>query len=306
MKERFVNQVIVEGYIFDHNLEKRTSKAGQDYIGGTIQIATDEEGMTVVPVRFIYVTPTYKNGNPNRTYSVMEQIIDAGIKFVDAGISATKVKVTGSIGVNDFLGRDGNMVCVKEIAGSFCDIVQSVSGKAPTFEADMLICGTKENEVENGDDYLTLDGYCFNFRGDLLPVSFSVVNPNGMKYFESQEVSQNEPMFIKVWGEIVSTIIKKETVVESDWGDSQVNVSTRTITAWNITGSSANGGDFDDESTITKEEFETAKKNRIEFVAQKKADAEEYRNSKQGKAGFPEPKEEKKAGSPTASKDFVF
>lgn len=311
MKERFVNQVIVEGYIFDHTLAHRTSGAnsknpGQEFINGTINIATDEAGTNVIPVVFSYVVPTYKSGNPNRTYQVLDQILNSGTKFVEVGANATKVKVTGNVDTNDFLGRDGNMVTAKRVSGSFCDIIQVISETPATFKADMLIYNTREREVEGDDNYLELDGYCFNFRGDLLPVTFSVVNPKGMKFFESQEISQNEPLMTQVWGEIVSTIVKHETVTESDWGDAQVNVSTRTFTAWNVIGSSRDGMEFDDESTITKDELEAAKKRRVEYIAAEKARQEEYRNSTQGKAGFPEPKEEKKAASPTAVADYQF
>lgn len=311
VKQRFLNQVIVEGYIFDHTLTHRitgekSKNPGQQYINGVIQIATDETGTNVIPVHFNYVVPEYKSGNANRTYQVLSQLIDSASKFTEVGDKATKVKVTGSVEANDFLGRDGQMVCSKRIGGSFCDIIQSISDDPAHFDVEMLITSTRTCEVENGDDYLELNGYCFNFRGDLLPVTFSVVNPKGMEFFESQSVSEVEPMFSKVWGKIVSTVVKREETVESDWGEPEIKVSSRTFTAWNVVGSSNNVGEFDDESTITKDEYEAARKARVEYVANEKARQEEYRNTQSGKAGFPEVKSEQKAASPTAAKDFVF
>lgn len=311
MKEKFINQVIVEGYIFNHTLTHRTTGAnsknpGQDFINGNIDIATDPEGLNVVTVTFSYVTPTYKSGNANRTYQVLDQIINSASKFTEVGDSATKVKVTGAVDTNDFLGRDGNMVCIKRIAGSFCDIIQEISDKPATFDADMLINVVREREVEDGEDYVELEGYCFNFRGDLIPVTFSVVNPNGMKYFLDQDVSKNDPLMMEVWGVITSTVVKKEQVVESDWGESNVEISTRTFTAWNVIGSKNNEIGFDDEKTITKDELAEAEKRRVEYVASEKARQEEYRNSKSGKAGFPETKSEKKSASPTVTADYKF
>ena len=312
MKKDFINQVKVEGYVFDHNLTHRVTgekskNPGQEFINGTISVATDPEGTNVTQVTFAYVTPVYsKSGKPNQTYNVLNQIIEQGVKFTEAGTDATKVSITGSINTNDFLGRDGNMVCAKQIAGSFCNIVQAISGKPATFQADMLINTTRMREVENDDDYLEVEGYCFNFRGDIIPVTFSCVNPKGIEYFESQDISKNDPLFTKVWGEIVSTVVQKEETVESDWGEPQVNITSRTFTAWNITGMKSYEAGFDDDSTITKDELVEAEKVRVEYVARRKAEQEEYRNSQSGKAGFPEPKAEKKTGSPTAIADYTF
>lgn len=310
MKERFINQVIVEGYIFDHTLTHRVTgehskNPGTDFINGNISIATSPDATSIVNVTFSYVTSTYKSGNANRTYQVLDNIINNGVTYKDQGTNATRVRVTGAIEANDFLGRDGEMVCVKRVGGSFCDISQSDDFKA-NFEADMLMTAARNREVEDGDDYLEIDGYCFNFRGDLIPVTFTVESEGGIKYFESLDISQNNPVFEKVWGDIVSNVIEKEEVIESNWGEPQVKITSRSFTAWNIIGSNNDSEGFDDESTITKDELEKAKKARIEYVAAEKARQEEYRNSQGGKAGFPEPKNEKKASSPTAASDFVF
>lgn len=312
MKNNFINQVKLDGYLFDHTLTHRTTgpnskNPGQDFINGTISIATDDSGTNVTQVVFSYVTPIYaKSGKNNQTYNVLDQIINNGATFTEVGTNATKVSVTGSIDTNDFLSRDGNMVCAKRVAGSFCNIVQSISGNPAKFEADILINATREREVEGGDDYLEIDGYCFNFRGNLLPVTLSCVNPKGIQYFESKDISKNDPLFTKVWGEIVSTVVKREETIESDWGEPQVTVSSRTFTAWNITAMKSYEAGFDDDSTITKAELEEAEKVRIEYVAAEKARQEEYRNSQNGNAGFPTAKEDKKASSPTASADYVF
>lgn len=306
MKEKFVNQAVVQGYVFDHTLMKRTTKDdNREFINGTINIATDETATNIVPVTFIFVAPTYKNGNANRTYGVLEQLINSGRKFVDCGEEATKIKVTGSVGVNDFLGRDGNMVAAKRVVGSFCDIITDIAEPAATFEVDMLVNATRMKEVNEGDDYLEVEGYCFDFRGDIVPVTFSVENKKGIAYFENLDISKNEPLFTKVWGAIISTIVKKETVVESDWGEPQVTVSSRSFTAWNITGMKTYEDEFDEETTITKKELEAAEQRRVEHVAAEKVRAEEYRKSKNGNAGFPETSK-KKSESPTASANYEF
>lgn len=53
MKNRMINDIHVEGYLYEHNLEKRetgpnSKNPGTEYISGTIGIATDEAMNNVV------------------------------------------------------------------------------------------------------------------------------------------------------------------------------------------------------------------------------------------------------------------
>ena len=164
-----------------------------------MQIATDDQGLNVVEVNFTYVTEKYtKSGKDNATYAVLNQIIESGKTFEEVGTAATKVRVDGSVEVNDFPGRDGNMVAAKRIGGSFVHFMNGPITQAPSFETDMLIAGTSMHEVENGDDYLDIRGYAFNFRGDLVPVNYSVINEGGIKYFEDCDISNANPLLTKV------------------------------------------------------------------------------------------------------------
>ena len=127
----------------------------------------------------------------------------------------------------------------------------------------------------------------FNFRNDVLPVEFSVRSEGGIKYFESQDISNSNPMVTKVWGDILSTIIQIEHEVESAFGDPTVNVTTRTIRSWDVIGASAEPMEWDDDSTITKAELKQKLSEREERLADQKKRDEEYRNSQSGKSGFP-------------------
>ena len=68
-----INQVHVEGRVYDFTIaEKVTGEAsknpGTPYIGGTIDVATDEACLNVVTVNFTYVTETTSKGNKNNTH----------------------------------------------------------------------------------------------------------------------------------------------------------------------------------------------------------------------------------------------
>ena len=300
MAKNFINNVHIEGRIFNHTLQKRitgeqSKNPGTEYIGGTINVATDEEGINIVPVRFTYVTAFYsKSGKPNDTYNVLGQIIDNGKTWEKNGKDeAAQVRIDGDIEVNDFLGRDGNMVEAKGVRGSFIHFANGQYGlnadenKRNTFNADMLIAATIPQEVENGQDYLNLRGYVFAYRNALVPVTFSIHNPAGIEYFEKCDISNENPLLTKVWGHIISTVQEIKEEIQSAFGTSSVNVTTRTLRAWEIEGCAVEPYEWNDESTITIAEFKQLLEAREQVKAEAKKRAEDRNNSAIGKSGFP-------------------
>ena len=319
MRDSFINKVHIEGRVFNHTLQKKVSgenskNPGTEFIGGQINVATDEEGINIVPVRFTYVTEYYpKSGKPNDTYKVLSQIIDDDECWEkDGKDQAPQVRIDGDIEVNDFMGRDGEMVEAKQIRGSFVHYANGSYGlnsnenQRNTFEADMLIAATIDQEVENGDDYLNLRGYVFAYRNALVPVTFTVRSPGGISYFQKRDISNANPLLTKVWGNIISTTQEIKTEVESAWGGPQVNVTTRTLRAWEIVGSSDTPYEWDDESTLTIDEFKKLLEQREETKAAAKKRAEEFAASRNnGKSAFPSNNDSGNS-SPTAPANFKF
>lgn len=318
--KQFENKVHLEGRIFSHTLQKRVTgeqskNPGTEYIGGTLNIATDEAGINVVPVRFTYVTAVYsKSGKPNDTYNVLSQIIENDVTWEKNGKEAApQVRIDGDIEVNDFLGRNGEMVEAKGVRGSFVHFANGSFGlnsdenKRNTFEADMLIIATIPQEPEGGESYLNLRGYVFAYRNALVPVTFSIHIPAGITYFEKCDISNNNPLLTKVWGNIVSTTQEIKTEVESAFGGSQVNVTTRTLRAWDVIGCAVEPYEWNDEATITAAEFQNLLADREQVKAEAKHRAEERNNSASGSAGFPSSgSEAPKNSSPTAAMNFKF
>lgn len=282
MKDNFENAVDVRGWVFNHNLAKKVSKKGVEYIGGSINVATDKDAVNVVPVNFMYVTPTWKNGKPNTTYNFLEQIINENNTYELNGDRATKVRIDGDIECNDFVTREGEMASPKRVRGSFAhpetgDIATVGCAK---FKADMLIEGYQEVEVENGDNYGRIRGYVFNFKKDFLPVELTIRTAAGMGYFEKAEISVSEPMLTKVWGNIVCTTIEKRTETENAFGAPTVNITTRTLRAWDIEGASVDPMEFGDESTMTAEDVTKGKADREQYLAEVRANHDEFQKNK--------------------------
>lgn len=320
MKNSWINKCSIQGYVYDKGegrkkLQKRVSgenakNPGQEYIQGELNIATDESATNVVAVWFQYVAPTYpargdKPERPNPTFQTLETIINNGTIFKEVGTAATTVRIDGNIGVNDWYDRDGELVSNKRIEGSFIHLMNGsekiAAERASTFEADMVISSVAEREMENEEDnYVNINGYVFNFRNDVLPVTFTVRNEAGMKYF----LDQDYPMVTKVWGGIVSNIVKIEHVTESAFGAPTVDVTTRSIRAWDVTGASKEPMEWDDESTITREELKQKVRERETRLAEQKKRDEEYRS--RANSAFSAPAKEAVVEDDDDDMDFPF
>lgn len=328
MAKEMINKVHIEGRIFNHTLQHKVSgekskNPGTPFIQGQINVATDEEGINIVPVRFTYVTEFYsKSKKPNDSYKILSQIIDEDKCWdKDGKDQAPQIRIDGNITVNDFPGRDGEMVEAKGVRGSFIHFAQgnyalnSDENKRNTFEADMLIAAVIDQEVENGDDYINLRGYVFEYRNALVPVTFTVRNAGGISYFQKCDISNANPLLTKVWGNIISTTQEVKTETETAWGGPQVDVTTRTFRAWEVTKCAAEPYEWDDESTLTLNEFKELMKQREITKAEAKKNAEEWQSKQANqKNAFPSSDDEPpfsdskvvENASPTAVANFKF
>ena len=313
--KQFKNVVYVEGYVFNASLFENTAglnskTPGQEYINGTVNIATDENCINIVPVRYTFVVPTWKSGKENETYTILKSLIDGAPTVEKNGKdAATKLRIQGDVEVNDFRGRDGQMVETKQIRGGFTHYANDgFRDKRNNFETDMAITNVRHIEVENGDDYTNVDGYVSNFRGDLIPVTYTITNPAGMAYFEGLDVSINQPELKYIWGKIVSTTQKVEKEVETAWGAPQIEYTTRTLRMWAIDGASPESYPWDDESTITVAEFKQGLANREQQKAEAKAraDAKNNQNNAFNNTNLPFAGGTTTPASPTSAANFKF
>lgn len=266
---------------------------GKEFIGGSIDIATDDDCLNVVTVYFNYVSPIYKSGKVNNTYGVLKNLIENGkTVLTDGADEATLVQVDASLSLNDFYTtRNGEEVLVsaKRNSGSFVNIVNKLgdTDTRSTFECDVLINGTQYVEADEerhiAQDYLIVKGAVFDFRGAILPVEFVVKNQGGIKYFESLDASPKKLTFTKVWGQINSETIVDRREEESAFGEPAVKEYTRTVREWVITGTSKPDAIYeigDEKGGITEDEIKKALADREVYLADVKKKADEYRASK--------------------------
>lgn len=302
-----INKEIIAGRIYDHKLEKKVTgesskNPGTEYIGGKLEIATDDDCLNVISVDYTYVTKTTKTGKANSTYTALEKIIDSGKTVLANGKDeATMVSLAPSLGINDFYssrnGGEKELVSAKRNEGGFVSFIN----KMPTatkeadlykvrnyFETDMLIIGVKEVEKEDAEPYAEVSGYVFDYRGAVLPVTY-VIRGRGMDWALSLEASPKNPTFTKVWGAInVSTIIRR-VEEEVAFGDPSVKEYTRSVKEWEIKAAAKESYPVGDkEEGLTVEEFTELKQNREKYLAEVKKRQEDYEASRGTVAAAPQ------------------
>ena len=301
--KKMINSEHIEGRVYQHNLVKKTvqnqqsKNFGKEFISGNIEVATDEEGLVVIPVHFTYVVETTNSGNKNVTYTNLEKIINGGKTWItDGKDEALKVKIDTALALNDFYVQEGSesrLVSAKVNEGGFVTIVSELGPEAErnTFSADMLITNVTRVEADperNIDkDYVTVKGAIFNFRNNLLPIDFVVKNEEGMGYFEDLGASQSEPVFTKVWGKINCGSRFNEVKEETAFGEEAVRTYERKIKEWVITGTSKVPYEFGDETVLTAADVEKAMQDRQLMLADTKKRSEEYRAQRAAAASTP-------------------
>ena len=131
------NKTHIEGRVYQHSLAVKTvqnqqsKNFGKPYINGSIEIATDEQGLNVIPVRFNYVAELTNAGTTNKTYTALMNIIQNGKTVLEDGFdNATKVVVNSAIAVNDFVAADGTMVSQMVNQGGFLTVVSKLQDES--------------------------------------------------------------------------------------------------------------------------------------------------------------------------------
>jgi len=276
MKKTMINQTHIEGILYEHDLTLKesgeTSKnPGTKFISGTISIATDDAMTNIVPVHFTYVTATF------------------GSYMKDGADKAVKLRVDSALGLNEFYtDRNGKeeLVSAKRNEGGFVHKVDALDEDEKvrnTFKADMVITSVKHidaDDEKNLPEKCIVKGAIFDFRKSLLPIEFSATNPNAMRYFESLEASQKNPVFTCVWGRQVSEVVVRQIVTESAFGEDEVREVKNTRRDFVITGAAKEPYVWDDESSITAAELnEAIQKREVDLAAMKKRQ-DEYKASR--------------------------
>ena len=294
--KKMINATHVEGYLYEHNLElkvtgERSKNPGTQFISGTVDIATDNAGLNIVPVHFTYVTATTASGKTNATFTTLSNIINETLPSAmkHGKERAAFLKIDSAIGLNEFYSdKSGKeeLISTKRNEGGFVHVLPVLDedeGKRNTFDCDIVITNCRRleaNPQKNTPEKVIVKGAIFDFRGSLLPVEFSAVNERAMDYFEDLCASPSNPVFTKVWGHQISETVMKTTIEESAFGEPRITTTPITRKDWVITGANTNTYEFGEEGVLTVAELNEAIAKREIDLAAMKARQDEYKASR--------------------------
>jgi hypothetical protein len=300
--KKCINQTHIEGLLYEHKLELKESgpkskNPGTKFISGTVDIATDDAGINIVPVHFTYVTEKTAKGSTNATFTTLMNIIDKkfGTVMANGKDNAVKLRIDSALALNEFYtDRNGTeeLVSAKRNEGGFVHVADALAedeNTRNTFTCDILITNVtiKEADAEkNLPEKAVIKGAIFDFRNSLMPVEFSAVNPKAIAYFESLDASSKNPTFTKVWGRQVSETVVRTITEESAFGEDSVREVKSSRKDFVITGASKDPYAWDSEETITANELAEAIAARETYLATIKQRQDEYKAS-QGAAATP-------------------
>ncbi|AXF52456.1 MAG: hypothetical protein [Caudoviricetes sp.] len=305
--KKMINEVHLFGRVYQHELaektvqNKKSENFGKPFIRGKVDIAVDEEGLNVVSVYYTYVTEKTKNGGTNKTYTNLKKIMEGKTWVTDGKDNAIMVKVDPNLALNDFFieGEDEPISQMRseggfiEILNVFPDVMVENVVERTKFKVDMLITGANLVEPEPTDDgevpepFLRLKGATFNFKNDIMPMQFIVRNPEGINFFQSQDISPANPMFTCIWGRIKSITEKVKKINETAFGEKSVTYTEKKIKEFLVTGTEPTPYAYGDDKVLTEADVTKAMQDREVMLAEKKRDAEEWRSNRDAQANTP-------------------
>lgn len=302
--KKITNAVRVQGRFYAHNLVKKVSgenskNPGTEFISGTIDVATDEEGLNIVQFHYTYVVPVFtKSNKKNANFAVLNEMIEGRIpSWTKHGKDkAALLRIDSSIDVNDFYTTDNitgeeTLVTSMRNEGGFVRVIKAFDEENPDkrneFRIDMVINNVRRieaNDETETPEHMIVKGATFGFGGGsptaLKPVELVVYKPEAMDYFEGQEISSKNPLFTMVWGPVVNKAIKKKIVETDAFGGEDISYKTRYVKEYMITHASGTPYEWDDEATILATELKTEMSNRELYLADIKRRSDEYKASK--------------------------
>lgn len=295
------NEVVVEGLLQEVRLEERKAADGREFIGGEIDIEVNEGEVHTFRV---FSMKHKKDGSENGIFKGLKTVADEYVSTAKVGKEAAdKVRVTaGQLGVNDYVGGDGQLKSYPQLSTNFINRVQANDVFAPKaeFEVELVVQSVAEETDREGEETgrVKLKGFVPQFGGGIAPLEF-VAEGDGAEYIrDTYEKGQT----VKIYGNIVNKVEITKTFEEVGFGKPKEKIKRSFTREYLITG----GTEPYDEENANTYDVKVIKKALTEreiYLDGLLKKAEE--KAKTGKKATPKKEDKKGFGSKPSPKNDV-
>ena len=144
IKAEFTNLNVV-GVLKTMKLEARKSAKGSDMIIGNMVVEVEDNVKNVlnnIRVEVLQMRLTGKEQKENPMYKSMQTVMEEYKSIdIDGRAQADTISVVGSVEINDYQGRDGNMRSNMRFSGRFFNRVEATTAHKAEFDAKVAVVG---------------------------------------------------------------------------------------------------------------------------------------------------------------------
>lgn len=233
-QKKFINNITIKGVLAENNLEIKTTKTGKEYITGTIVVKTGENSLHKLKVN------TYKlkkDGTVNSMFTGLVTVMETHKSIAKHGDEADAVEVKAKLDIEDYKGRDGQMVKYVSKVVSSCSRISKETLEPEAKGTLHIIIDRALMEVnKEGEETgrATVKGYCMQYTGAIFPVDFKIENPKGVERIMQSDIEK--ATVIQAGIQLVNSTEKIERVTEYDFGEPEVDTFEKVVNEIVITG----------------------------------------------------------------------
>lgn len=231
------NKVEIIGYVNENNLELKEfadKQTGQPYkaMAGHLTIKTGENEVHRVD---LFSKELTKDGNVSKQFTGYKTLMNELVSIADKGanpeLTPSKVRVQGSLGVNDFVNQAGEMISNTQINGRFVNRIDAdPTEPRATFDVEGVVVNVIDefdrDGVETGRKKINILTPLYKPAnaevGKVAPLDFVVGEGEGADYVESEF---EKGASVRLVGEIVN--FREEKVIRTEMGFGEAAEETK-------------------------------------------------------------------------------
>lgn len=226
-KKQHLNIMTVRGILAEKDLEIKQTRTGKTYISGNIVVKTGENALHKFKVNTYELK---KDGTVNGMYTGLVTSMNEHKSIASHGEEADAVEVKAQFDIEDYKGRDGNMVnFTSKVVNGITRISKEKLEPKADGTAHVFIEKTRMEVTRDGDETGrgVISGYVRKFNGEFIPVEFKIAIPEGVERFVNGDITRGELWELNF--ELVNQTIKRTTIKEMAFGKPKEEIFERTV-----------------------------------------------------------------------------